>query len=194
MNADYQGKNSAIVLVMTFILFHLRMCFIPEYADDEVVDAMGKVVEPENRFAFIVSSIAIDQVLFKSYRKGVSSIFVTEENVSNEFLGMMMHIALRDIIRLKASQYIESGILSKYYLKAFYKESFMSKQDAIGPQVLTLQHLSAGFVVICGLLILSLAVFVAEFLPKLLKKLKECVEVCLVCYIVIKFTRMNKML
>jgi hypothetical protein len=186
------------LFALYFQLFHSRMCFIPEYAENIVTDTMEKTAEPENRLAFIVPSVAVDLVLYNSYRSGVSSIFIAEENVSTEYLGFMMHIALRNIIRLKASQYFESGIFSTFFKKAFYKDRFMSKQDEVGPQVLTLQHLSAGFVVICGLLIVSMVVFAAECGPKLVRDLKKWfkkwVEVCLLCYIVVKFTRMNKML
>jgi hypothetical protein len=104
------------------------------------------------------------------YRSGVSSIFAAEENVAPLYWGFVMNTPLKDIVSLKASQLHESGIISHMFKAAFMKD-FESKPEAIGLQVLTLQHLEAGFVVIFCLLVLSIPVFAVEIAPKLWKKL-----------------------
>jgi hypothetical protein len=142
--------------------------------------------DPENRFALVATPEVISIVFRRLYRGGLSSLFVADEELPPMYMGYWMHVSLKDIISLKGSQFVESGY---YYreAKSDYIEDFKTKQEDIGPQVLTLRHLSAGFVVICGCLFLSSIVFVAECAPKVL-------EMCLRCYIVIKFVRMKKML
>jgi hypothetical protein len=105
-----------------------------------------------------------------------------------------MSLALKNIIYLKAPQLVESGIMHRHMQDAFVQVDKKPKPQAIGPQVLTVQHLSASFIIIFGFLGLSMIVFMAECAPKLMIKLKKQFEMCLMCYIVVKFTRMNKML
>jgi hypothetical protein len=101
-----------------------------------------------------------------------------------------MHPSLRDILALKASQFQESGYYS-YKIKQTFRESFLIKPEEIGPQVLTLNHLQAGFLLIFGLLALSFVAFLAECSTIVLKKLAE---LFVVCFVVAKFVRMKKLL
>jgi hypothetical protein len=100
----------------------------------------------------------------------VLSIFVADEDVSPAWYGFDMNIVLKDIIRLKASQLVESGILSKVLPEICNHELQLTKPGEIGPQVLTLRHLEAGFVVICVFLGVSLIAFVVECTMNKLKK------------------------
>jgi hypothetical protein len=126
------------------------------------------------------------------YRFGVSSVYVTEENIAPVWKGYVMKTPLKEIITLKASQLHESGILTNL-LSTTSLEDFKSKLEKIGPQVLTLQHLSAGFVVIFSLLAFSVAVFAVEVAPKLWKIMQAWLGKAVFCYILVKFTRMNKL-
>jgi hypothetical protein len=102
-----------------------------------------------------------------SYRSGFSSVFESEEEVFPSYVGFMMTNALKDVIHFRASQLHESGIIW-HFIKQ--ESDFKSKPEEIGPQVLKLEHLKAGFVIICGLLGASVFVFAIECLSKLLKK------------------------
>jgi uncharacterized membrane protein SirB2 len=125
-----------------------------------------------------------------TYRYGSSSIFEASEDVSSLYAGYQMHVALKDIVTLKISHIHESGFFLHQARKLLI-EQFKFKRQEIGPQVLSLRHLSAGFLVICGFLVISIAAFAAECAPKQLKKL---FGTCLSIYIVVKFVRMKKML
>jgi hypothetical protein len=109
----------------------------------------------------------------------------------------MMDIVLKDIITLKAAQLNEAGILAHEQRKKFNTESIRSKPEEIGPQVLTLQHLSPGFMVICGMMTISFVAFVAECTPRLLKNVKELwdfgIEILVLSYIVVKFIKIHKL-
>jgi hypothetical protein len=152
-----------------------------------------RVAEPENRIGFVTTSLIFREALKQCYRSGVSSVFLAEDNIAPVHIGYFINVAHKDIITLKASQFVESGIISYWMKKTIYGEP-PTKQEEIGPQVLTLQHLSAGFVVIFALLALSIIAFAAECAPKLLRSTKKWIQRCVMGYVVMKFTRMNKML
>jgi hypothetical protein len=123
------------------------------------------------------------------YRSGVSSIFTAQENVQTRMHGFIMDAHLKEIIALKASQLQEAGIM-QLFVKSFLNTNVELKPEEIGPQVLTLRHLAAGFVVILFLLVLSIAVFVVELTPKLLAWLEKAIFFC----VVVKFTKINKLM
>jgi hypothetical protein len=127
------------------------------------------------------------------YRSGVSSIYESNENIASGCKGITTNTALRDIIHLKASQLHEFGVIT-HLDKNSSLEGFRTKPDEIGPQVLTIRHLKAGFVVIGFFLGLSCIVFMIECGPILWKNLKTLFEMSLMCYIVAKFVRLETML
>jgi hypothetical protein len=123
------------------------------------------------------------------YKSGVPSVFIADENVAPTWFGFTMDPPLKEIISLKASHLQEAGIMQRA-MKSEFMEDVEFKPEEIGPQVLTLQHLEAGFVVILFVLLLSIAVFAVELTPKLFTWLQRAVFCC----VVVKFTRMNKLM
>jgi hypothetical protein len=147
-------------------------------------------LEPENRIGLLYVAMMKKYVHKKKYRSGVSSIFFADENVSPMYFGYYMQPHLNDIITLKAGQLQQSGILTR--LLHTYEGN--SKPEEIGPQVLTLRHLEASFVVIFCLLASSVAVFAVEIAPKLSKKLWTWLRKAVFFYVVVKFAKMNKLM
>jgi hypothetical protein len=127
------------------------------------------VADPENRLAILDSSMLINNV-FKDFKTGVQSIFESNEVIAQVHIAASISPPLKEIVSLKTSQLVESGILKRIF-DHFSKIDFPVKPQAIGPQVLTIKHLSAGFVVICGLLVLCILMFAAEWLTVLMKHL-----------------------
>jgi hypothetical protein len=123
------------------------------------------LVEPENRMAFVLAPFMFRAIYLDNYRGGLSSVFAADEDFSPMYFGYTMHVALRDIIHLKASQLHESGILAHNFTKE-YQVDIKSRPEAIGPQVLTFQHLEAGFFVIVVCLGVSIVAFAVECAPK----------------------------
>jgi hypothetical protein len=156
-------------------------------------DYFDYIVEPENRMGFYTAPMILQDTFKSVYRSGWPSIFTADEEFSLTYLGIIMNAPLRDDVTPKASAILESGIFLRN-LRNVSLDSFLMKPEEIGPQVLTLEHLSAGFILIFGLLAVSIAVFVAECMPTLLRKLKRLLERLVAGYIVVKFTRMNTML
>jgi hypothetical protein len=125
------------------------------------------IAEPENRLAFLDSSMFVNNV-FKDFKIGMPSIFESDEVIAKVLIAASISPPLKDIVSLKTSQLIESGIFKRIF-ERYSKRGFPVKPQAIGPEVLTIQHLSAGFVVICGLLVLCILAFAAEWLTVLMK-------------------------
>jgi hypothetical protein len=152
------------------------------------------ITEPENRIVYVAPQM-IMKMYFKyySFRSGVPSIYVADENVVPSYWGYTMEPHLKEIITLKASQLYESGI-SANNMKSRFLEDFRMKPEEIGPQVLTMQHLEAGFVVIACLLAFSVAVFALEVAPILWRKMLAWLEKAIFCCVVVKFTRINKLM
>jgi hypothetical protein len=111
----------------------------------------------------------------------------------SHYYGFTMHPALKETVDLKASQVFESGYFQKKIQKML-PEDYRSRPEPIGPQVLTLKQLKDGFVVICALLAVSFVAFLAECTPKVGMKLKRQLELCVACFVVVQFTKLNKML
>jgi hypothetical protein len=118
------------------------------------------------------------------FKSGASSIFVANEDVSITYSGFLMSVSLKDIIHLKASQLVESGIINRYIQQVYLQVDKEPKPQATGPQVLTVKHLPANFIIIFGLLAISIIVFMFECAPKLMKMLKKQLEMCLMCFVV----------
>jgi hypothetical protein len=155
--------------------------------------SLQAITEPENRMGLFASLMVMKAFYKRDYRSGVPSVFVADENVLPLHWGYVMKTPLRDIISSKALQLQEAGIWTRHFKNAML-EDFRSKPEEIGPQVLTLQHLSAGFVVIVTLLSLSVAVFAVEVSAKLWRKLLPWLGKAVFCCVVLKFTRINKLM
>jgi hypothetical protein len=151
------------------------------------------IPEPENRVATVISPTLLKLYYRREYRSGVSSIFATDENVAPTLFGYIMKTHLKEIVSLKLSHLNEAGIFS-HTMKPHFMKDFESKPEEIGPQVLRLHHLAAGFVVILFLLIVSVAVFAVEVLPNLWKSLLSWPGKAVFCFAVVKFTKMNKLM
>jgi hypothetical protein len=150
-----------------------------------------RAAEPQNRFGFVYSPIELKIALNRNYKLGLTSLSMADKDLSTYHVAFHSTLELKKIIRSKASQLLESGIFNFLYKNAHYPRDFTSKPEVIGPQVLTVTHLKAGFVIFCVLLFVSVTAFIIECAPKVSKKL---FNLCLSCYIVVKFTKMNKML
>jgi hypothetical protein len=178
---------------LTSFLFCLSRfkCFDPDEPSPYPHDA---AVDHENRVALIFTQSLMKIICKNLYRKGVMSLFETDEDTLPLYYGYKMHIALKDIFTEKISRFIETGIITNQ-LKYYSLENFRSKPEEIGPQVLTLTHLRAGFILILVLLGLSFFIFMVECGPMLAIKLFDLwLYLWLPRYIVVKFTKMNKML
>lgn len=142
--------------------------------------------------ALVTSPMFVGQAYKQTYYYGVSSVLETDENMSTFQFGYAVHVALKDIIGLRTSQLFESGIFTYNLKNLIHFEDFKSKPEAIGPQVLTIDHLGAGFVIILVCLGISSVVFAIECAPILFRILKKLTRMTFACYVVVKFIRMNK--
>jgi hypothetical protein len=144
--------------------------------------------EPENRMAFTGDDVFL-RTLHLNYRRGVSSFYKTDETFKTIYIGLVTDRLLREKASLIASRLHEAGILSlavRNQYKLYLPEQTASE---IGPQVLTLDQLRAGFIVCSVLLALSLVAFAAEFVPRISMKIFNHF---LPAYIVMKYVKSQK--
>jgi hypothetical protein len=160
-------------------------------ADKKIDEIFEMIVEPENRYGFIYSPLELKIALNRNYKTGVTSITTANQDLSNYHVAFHSFPELKELVHSKATQLLESGIFWYLYKNAYFPRDFTSTPEPIGPQVLSVAHLKAGFVIFCVLLGLSVVAFVVECTPKVSRKL---FHLCLACYIVVKFTKMKKML
>jgi hypothetical protein len=173
------------IRILTFLSLHYRISC--RKRDSKCFDAY---VEPENRMSLLG---APRSTLRKTlvHRPELMSIFIADENVFPLFDVLKSKGPAQERFFQKASQVYESGI---FHRVTELDDVFRKTSNEIGPQVLTLEHLRAGFVVFMAFLGLSFAVFLFELAPRLQPYLKKWLEMCMVCYIVVKFVETNRLI
>jgi hypothetical protein len=119
---------------------------------------LERIVEPENRLAYMFPPKYFSFLYGKKFKHGVFSLHEADEKLPPNLVGINSPGSLKEITSLKISQIVESGLYSRFI------EDYKSqpKLSDIGPQVLTLQYLEVGFVICCSLYALSFVVFVLE--------------------------------
>jgi hypothetical protein len=150
-------------------------------------------VEPENRLALLFTPTLVETTYKMKLRSGKPSIFEVVEDMPPVYWAYLTPVHFEDILFNTVSRTFEAGIF-KHRLKTVFLDDFQMKSGEIGPQVLTLRHLGAGFVVICVALGLSVIVFAAECAPMFMRKLKRWFGFSVVLYVIVKFIKMNRML
>jgi hypothetical protein len=148
------------------------------------------ISDPKTRLALISTPGELQKV-HSGYRTGASSIFVADVNISPLHLGFFSAFEIKDVIANKTFPLIESGIFLYLWKNIINPSGFESKVEEIGPQVLTMQHLKAGFVVCIVLMSLAVTAFAVECASREIGKL---FRMCLACHVVVKFVRMKRML
>jgi hypothetical protein len=151
-------------------------------------EVLERCSEPENRMAFTGERDLLRQLIL-NYRRGVSSFHKTGESFKSIYYGFYSDGSLRERSSLIASRLHEAGIISKIHREVYKLDWPKQTLPEIGPQVLTLDHLKAGFVICFVLFTTSFVVFGAEFVPKLSRKLFHHL---LPAYIVVKFMKSQK--
>jgi hypothetical protein len=160
------------------------------FAEKNIPLRLKRVVDHENHFAYICTPLFVSTTYRSVYKSGKPSIFALDDYVSSLYFGFAMHIALKDIITLKASQYVESGLWKKR-MDNTMKDHYWKVTDKIEPQVLRVKHLSLGFIIICVMWAIGTVVFAVECSWHMCKKLKLHFEMVLMGYVVVKFVRMK---
>ena len=129
------------------------------------------VAEPSNRATTEHAAGFIDY-LESLYKSGASSLTVLEDDYKLIFKG---------IVFLNYSPFLETynemlGWMEDFGFMAYWRDIFMKYNpliiDDIGPQVLTMDHLTIGFLACCVPLIFCIAAFIGELIcARFLKKI-----------------------
>lgn len=133
------------------------------------------MVEPENKGTLLATSSYLTFVN-KFYRSGLSSLTLLDEVSSFAYEGLNFKTfdPVFEKFNDQIHHFIASGVTEKLLQEnANPLRRVLQKEEAVEAQVLTLEHLSAGFFV-CGIVLtLGFAVFLMEVSVPLLKRTKE---------------------
>jgi hypothetical protein len=153
-------------------------------------DKFEYTVEPENRIVAVTAPAWFKQVLNHAYKRGTTSITIAETSIGPVYEGIStsQHV-MKPELHLLASKLRESGILTHLMKITHFIHEMNEKPPEIGPQVLTLGHLRAGFIICIVMWSLSFVAFIFEYSVRIWKKL---FRLCVSSYVAVKFTKMNK--
>jgi hypothetical protein len=149
-------------------------------------------VEPENRMAIIAPHHFPDYIHKFRYSSGTSSIITTYVQISPLYYGYVSFEPLKEIVKLKAARLVDSGILKHTLEKS--KSSNPSESNSKGyPEVLTLPHLEAGFVIFCVMSGVSIVAFLGECAWVRCKQMaKDVATACVVMKLVKVRSKLNE--
>lgn len=123
---------------------------------------IDRMVEPENHVALIHDRNIYSKL---KHKVGLTSILPTDIIVSVTYFGLDSDAAAQEMYFLKASHLHEAGLIAQAKVinqRKHDHRQYIGAKMKIGPQVLTLTELKAGFVLFCSFLSLSLFAFVLE--------------------------------
>lgn len=101
------------------------------------------------------------------YRSGVSSIsLLPDENLSSEFMGLAFrpYSPFFETFDEKIDQLISSGLTAHWFKNYINPKGLKRVAGVIGPQMLTMEHLTIGFQICLVMLMLSFIVFTLELI------------------------------
>ena len=123
------------------------------------------------------------------YSRGLTSLILLEKSIKSTPLGIDFGIAspFADTLKNLLLHATAGGFIERWFAQWFNLKN-KRKEDQIGPQVLTLEHLEIGFIACAIPLSLSVIVFLVELSVERLKKLLSCFLSYLVApFVVVSF-------
>lgn len=126
------------------------------------------IADLENNMAMIGQLSFISKLHNLQYYSGTSSILVLKENIETVFFATTFtkFDPFIEIHNKMMGRLADSGILNLFYAVHVNPKGFVSKNDEIGPQVLTMDHLMIGFQICLAVMVASFVAFVVEITLK----------------------------
>lgn len=145
-------------------LFFISLRF--EKCDFDIFECLEHCMEPENRRTTFIFPLMISLIHNNHYRSGFSSISFTKESVKPVFFTKLFRrfSPFFEEFNDKIRQIISSGLFEWYWKNNVDPKGIKRGDEEIGPEKLTLDHLSIGFQIFTICLALSVIVFLFELL------------------------------
>lgn len=120
--------------------------------------------EPANKATILTSSDTLTGVLNLSYRSGSSSLELLDEIIKTIPMSVMFpfHSPLYEVFNKKIYQLLSTGLIYHWYNHEINRKGLKLKPEEIGPQILTMEHVSIGFLICFIPLALSVLTFLIE--------------------------------
>ena len=125
------------------------------------IDLHELISEPSNHATTLVPRNVIDDIQRHSYRSGITSLQILEEDYITLRIGLFFdEFSPFFEVYNEVQFWLESnGVMEKWRRDITLRKS---KQEELGPQVLTMDHLAIGFLACLIPAILSVVAFVGE--------------------------------
>lgn len=152
--------------------YHFKIISIslPVIFCNATTNCLDVVSEPANKGTMLITQETLDYIESRQYRNGFSSISLMSASRSFIMFGMVFKpfSPLYETINEKVHHMMSGGIMQYLYReqhrseKTSCNDKVRKREEPIGPQVLTMEHLQYGFLICLILLGLSFVVFAVE--------------------------------
>lgn len=129
----------------------------------EGVDCFDIIAEPANVGATLAAPYSLSKISNK-YRSGVSSIALLEDFLFTIPVAVAFPYfsPLVETFNEKMHQLLAGGFIAQWYTDIMNPKGLTIKPDEIGPQVLTMDHVTIGFLFCLCPLMLGFVAFICE--------------------------------
>lgn len=130
------------------------------------------VSEPEMK-ATTTGSDAVQWFITTKYRSGFTSLTILKERMNLISLGLVFpyFCPFFETFNEKIHRMIDTGLTKHWTDDTFNPKGFIQKQEEIGPEVLTLEHLDIAFKIIFAALMICVVAFLMEIVFSFVQKI-----------------------
>lgn len=141
-----------------FVSFSLRTEYCKSWECYDIV------AEPANKGTAIMSPYLLSMLQNNQYRSGLSSLELVEERLAGVHMSVMFPYfsPLFEAFNEKIQLMLSNGLIDYWHKNFANRRGLKIKIDDIGPQILTMEHVSIGFLVCLFPMVLSILAFVGE--------------------------------
>jgi len=134
---------------------------------EQIVEEEGylRIAEPENKYALCFTRDDFTRMVNEQYKTGRPSIRLMDQTIAVFHAGMKFNkfSPFFEAFNEKIGRMVSSGLIKVNSL-VYSNEKIHTYVPEIGPQVLTLDQLRFGFLIIIACLVLSIVVFILEII------------------------------
>jgi hypothetical protein len=127
------------------------------------------VAEPSNKFTYLFFRAHFCAML-RTMRKALPSLYLLDENVVTIpfYIILPRFVPYSETFKEQIELMISNGLVGKLNAESWsFNQNEKRYVEEVKPQILTVEHLSLGFLAILISLVVSLCVFLVEIMTKL---------------------------
>lgn len=131
-----------------------------------IVDCVSMVTEPQNQGTIALTEEYMSFVHNRLYRSGFSSIYLLDQNLKTTFEGFNFHpfSPYFETFNEKIHEMMSNGIAQTIVQRHVNPKGIRRIEELIGPQVLTMDHTTIGFLICLFPLTFAVVTFLVEIM------------------------------